>query len=145
MQAVELGAGVGRAHRRGDAVALAAEEARQQVADAAVVVDQQQMRRVVGGCGGVRRDGGCVAHVFSFAVALELERIFSSTLSGSSRSIIARRNWRTVSVPAGPMPAIARLMRSVCSPASFATSASPLAVANSRRCRRSLLPVFCTI
>ena len=36
----------------------------------------------------------------------------------------------------------ARLIRSVCRPASLATSASPLAVAKSRRCRRSLLPVL---
>ena len=48
MQAGELGARVARAHRGGDAIALAAEEARQQIADAAVVVDQQEMRGVVG-------------------------------------------------------------------------------------------------
>jgi hypothetical protein len=44
----QLGAGVAGARRRGDAIALAGQKARQQVADAAVVVDQQQMRRVVG-------------------------------------------------------------------------------------------------
>ena len=48
MQAEQLGAGILGAHRGGDAVALAAQKTRQQIADAAVVVDQQQMRGIVG-------------------------------------------------------------------------------------------------
>ena len=51
-QTVELGARVGRGLGRGHAVALAGQEARQQVADAAVVIDHQQMRRIVGKRGG---------------------------------------------------------------------------------------------
>jgi hypothetical protein len=38
----------------GDAIALAGQKARQQIADAAVVVDQQQMRGVVGRLRGER-------------------------------------------------------------------------------------------
>src|SRR3981081_43469 len=113
MQAEQFGARVNGARRRGDAIAFAAEKARQQVADAAVVVDQQQMRGVVGrlqrrshGCPG---DVGCVgpcagsplAPCHSLVFLLPLPKIVASTLSGSSRSIIARRNWRTVSTPAG--------------------------------------------
>ena len=103
MQAVELGAGVAGARRRRDAIAFAAEEARQQIADAAVVVDQQQMRRVVG------RFSAGFAERWQPAITPVLcgcwcrAKIVSSTLSGSSRSIIARRNARTVSAPSGAM------------------------------------------
>ncbi len=48
MQAEQFGPCILGAHRGGDAIALAAEEARQEIADAAVVIDQEQMRRVVG-------------------------------------------------------------------------------------------------
>ena len=93
------------ARRGGDAIAFAGEEARQQIADAAVVVDQQQMRGVVGrlrrrargGCS----DGCSLRHDHSLGFLLPVPKIASSTLSGSSRSIIARRNWRTVSAPSG--------------------------------------------
>ena len=47
LRLLQLGARVRRRLRGGDAIALAGEEARQQIADAAVVVDDQQMRRVV--------------------------------------------------------------------------------------------------
>ena len=84
MQAEQLGAGVGGARRRGDAVAFAAEKARQQIADAAVVIDQQQMRGVVGRLRRGPRDGGSLDHALSFAVALPVSRMVASTLSGSS-------------------------------------------------------------
>ena len=52
-QADQLGARVGRGLGRADAIALAGEEARQQVTDAAVVIDYQQMRRIVRKRGGL--------------------------------------------------------------------------------------------
>ena len=96
MQTVEFGAGILRAHRGGDAVAFAAQKTRQQVADAAVVVDQQQMRRVVGRLRRCSCDGCSLGHIYSFVFAPEgvAPKIASSTLSGSSRSIMARRNCR---------------------------------------------------
>src|SRR5205807_350174 len=114
MQAEQFGARVDGARRGGDAIALAGEKARQQVADTAVVVDQQQMRGIIGrprrrahgGC----RDGCSLRHGHSLGF-LPLPKIVSSTLSGSSRSIIARRNWRTTSWPAGSISLTARLMR----------------------------------
>ena len=115
-------------------VAFAAQKTRQQVADAAVVVDQQQMRRVVGRLRWCSCDGGSLGHIYSFVFPPEgVPKIASSTLSGSSRSIMARRNCLTASRPAGSMPRSARLSRSVCSPASFATSASPFGVAKRKR------------
>ena len=51
-QAPELGARIARAVRRGDAIALAMQEAREQIADAAVVVDHEEVRGVVGECVG---------------------------------------------------------------------------------------------
>jgi hypothetical protein len=105
MQAEQLGAGVGGARRGGDAIALAGQKARQQIADAAVVVDQQQMRGVVGR---LRRrpqvaacDGCSLRHGHSLGFLPPVPKIASSTLSGSSRSIIARRNWRTASCAGG--------------------------------------------
>src|SRR6185437_10793261 len=126
MQAVELGARVARTHGRGDAIAFAAQEARQQIADAAIVVDEEDVRRVVRGLGGGRTRGSRGdRHGHSFALAAL--KMVSSTLSGSSRSIIARRKRRTVSAPAGPISSSARSIRVVCSVASLATNASPLA------------------
>ena len=84
MQPEQLGAGILGAHRRGDAVAFAAEKARQQIADAAVVVDQQQMRGVVGRLRRRSRDCCSLDHACSFVVAVPAPRIVSSTLSGSS-------------------------------------------------------------
>ena len=84
MQAEQLGAGVAGAHRRGDAVAFAAEKARQQAADAAIVVDQQHMRGVVGRLRRPSDEGCSLGHDHSFAVALGVLRIVCSTLSGSS-------------------------------------------------------------
>src|ERR1700688_1662454 len=119
MQAEQFGAGVARAGCGGDAIALAAQEARQQVADAAVVVDQQKMRRVVGRLRRRTRDSGSDwhGHSFAFVVRFGALKIFSSTLSGSSRSIMARRKRRTVSALAGPMSASARSILLVCRPA----------------------------
>src|SRR5207244_12361926 len=123
MQPEQLGPRIAGARGRGDAVAFAGKEARQQIADAAVVVDQQHMRGVVGRLCRRSRCGHHRARIHAlltfkfwpiqFLAGLPLPKMVSSTLSGSSRSIIARRNWRTVSVPAGPISAIARLMRSV--------------------------------
>src|SRR5262245_36508193 len=127
MQAGELGAGIAGAGRRGDAIALAAEKARQQVADAAVVIDQQEMGGLVGRLRRCTRDLGSQGHDYSFVVGVL--KIVSSTLSGSSRSIMARRKRSTVSVPAGPISSSARLIRVVCRPASFPTRASPFGVA----------------
>src|ERR1700710_1634079 len=98
MQPEQLGAGVRGAHRRGDAVAFAAQKARQEIADPAVVIDQQQMRGVVGRLRRRSGDGCSLGQIYSFAVGLPA-KIVASTLSGSSRSIMARRNWRTVSAP----------------------------------------------
>ena len=98
MQAEQLGAGVVRARGGGDAIALAGQKARQKIADTAVVVDQQQMRGVVGQLPRCARSGcsdGCsLRHGHSLGFLLPVPKIASSTLSGSSRSIIARRNWR---------------------------------------------------
>src|SRR6185312_6498059 len=127
MQTVELGAGIARARGCRDPVTLATEKARQEIADAAVVINQQQMRGVVGGLRRGSRSHGCQGHGHSFAVGVR--KIVSSTLSGSSRSIIARRKRRTVSASSGPMVSSARLIRLVCRPASLATRASPLGVA----------------
>src|SRR6516165_8841720 len=128
MQAGEFGAGVAGVERGGDAIAFAAQKARQEIADAPVVIDQQQMRGVVRGLLRRRQDGSGERHSHSF-FGLEVRKIVSSTLSGSSRSIIARRKPRTTSTLEAPISASARLMRAVCRPASFASSASPLAVA----------------
>src|SRR6185436_18763654 len=133
MQAEQLGARVARACGGGDAITLAGQKPRQQVADAAIVVDQQQMRGVVGqllrcprgGCG----DGCSLRHGHSLGFLLPVPKIASNTLSGSSRSIMARRNWLITATPSGLMSRSALVMRSVCSPASFATKASPLGVA----------------
>src|ERR1700736_4706785 len=127
MQAGELGPRVTRAHRGGDAIALGGEKTRQQVADAAIVVDQQDMRRVVGRLCRTALRGGGKRHAHSFAGAAR--KIVSSTLSGSSRSIIARRKRRTVSAFAGPISSSARLIGLVCRLASLPTSASPFGVA----------------
>src|SRR6201999_4220086 len=106
MQAVELGAGILRTHRGGDAITLAAEKPRQQIANAAVVVDQQQMRRVVGRLRWCSCDGCGLGHVYSFIFATEGAgpKMVCNTLSGSCRSIMAPRNWRMASRPAGSIP-----------------------------------------
>ncbi len=88
-----------------DAIALAGQKPRQKIADTAVVVDQQQMRGVVGrlprrarsGCS----DGCSLRHGHSLGFLLPIPKIASSTLSGSSRSIIARRNWPIAATPSG--------------------------------------------
>ena len=67
----QLGARIAGAVGGGDAIALAGEKARQQIADAAVVVDHQQMRRVVGRLRpAVRAMRGSLRHVHAFAVAI---------------------------------------------------------------------------
>ena len=56
------------------------------------------------GCAGGRASrcsDGSLRHGHSLGFLLPVPKIVSSTLSGSSRSIIARRNWRTASAPAG--------------------------------------------
>src|ERR1700732_2915119 len=103
MQPEQLGAGVLGTHRRGDAVAFAAQEARQQIANAAVVIDQQEMRGVVGRLRRRSCERCSLGHhySFAFAVAVPVPKMASSTLSGASRSLLARRNWRIVSTPGG--------------------------------------------
>ena len=147
MQAEQLGAGVAGAHRRGDAIAFAAEKARQQIADAAVVVDQQQMRGVVGGLRRRSREGCGQDHDhYSFAVvSAGFQDGFQHLVGIVVIDHRAQKLPDRIRAGSDSMSRSARLIRSVCRPASFATSASPLAVAKSRRCRRSLLPVFCTI
>ncbi len=58
-EASKLGARIRRIVGRGDAIALAVQEAREQVADATVVVDHEQMRRIVG-----KRERGLGHHDF---------------------------------------------------------------------------------
>ena len=71
----ELGARVGGVLGGGDAIALAAQKARQQVADAAVVVHQQEMRRIV------RKNGG-----------VELAGRHASSVSRASAGAVGARN-----------------------------------------------------
>ena len=134
MQAEQLGAGVAGARRRGDAIAFAGQKARQQIADAAVVVDQQQMRRVVGrlrrrargSCG----DGCSLRHGHSLGFLRagaedRLQHLVGIVaIDHRAQELADRRRRRS-----GSISRSARVMRSVCRPASLATSASPLGVA----------------
>src|SRR5262249_4128448 len=92
MQADELCPSIGRTLRRGDTIALSYEKTRQQAADAAVVVDQQEVERIVGRL--ETRAIRCrrIDHFASLAARRLLFKITSSTLSGSSGSIMASRN-----------------------------------------------------
>src|SRR4051794_15905229 len=100
MQPEQLGAGVVGALRGGDAIALVGEKTRQQIANPSIVVDQQEMRCIVGRLGRRRCQFGGLRQRHSFAVerlvpvslAESWPNIACSTLSGSSRSIIPRRN-----------------------------------------------------
>ena len=90
-QAFELGARVHGVVRRGDAIALGKQEARQQIADAPVVVDHEQMRRIVG-----KRDRGS-GHDPSAQRARRARSARAMKRSTSSRlpsSIIAARKAR---------------------------------------------------
>ncbi|KAJ8133960.1 hypothetical protein OY671_012826, partial [Metschnikowia pulcherrima] len=97
MQAGQLGARIGGAHGRGDAIAFTGEKSRQQIADAAVIIDQQQMRRVIGQLAARSLPNRGFCHLESFAVLRSPRRISSSTLSGSVWSIMPSRNRRTLS------------------------------------------------
>ena len=128
MQAEQLGAGVAGAHRGGDAIAFAGEKARQQIADAAVVVDQQQMRGVVGRLRRRSRDGCSrwLRHGHSLAL---LAAGAEDRLQHLVGIVAIDHRAQELRAPSPRRPdrcsPSARLMRSVCRPASFATSASP--------------------
>ena len=102
--AAELGARGRRGVGGGDAIALAGEEARQQVADAAVVVDHQQVRRVVGGRDRNAATGAIIpprSHGRGRR-ARSARAISFCTPSRPSASIMAIRKRRACSCASGP-------------------------------------------
>ena len=140
MQAEQFCARVAGAHCGGDAIAFAGQEARQQIADAPVVVDQKQMRRVVGRVRRASRSGRgdrcCIclsATITPLASAADSKDRFQHLVG--IVAIDHRAQELAHGFDAGRVDVAHEraLMRSVCSPASFATKASPLAVAYSRR------------
>ena len=143
VKAVELGAGIGGVFGGGDAIAFAAQVARQQVADAPVVVDDAgdaAHRRQACACVGIAsasrpharlRCGARRARALDEPQhAVALARIEHRDQEAAGRVVRSRPEFGE---------ARARCA-AVCRPASSSASASPFAVTYSSRWRRSCAP-----